>query len=821
MDFYLRPLVPLTLALAGGIMLGAKVPGVAPAAWILAAAGLLWCMVLALHRRHAAAWPLVLFLAIGYLLVQPWASPRFPEDHVARLAGGEAAVALRGVVADAPVVSGFRRIFILRCEAMFRDGDAHSLRGRLRVSVTGPGPALAVGDRISFSARIRPVRSFRNPGGFDYRRYMAFNGVWATTSVRAAVVRLCTRRAADGTAGWVRRLRQRLSDQLEGVGTPKTAAVLNALLLGDRRQMPPALREAFQRVGIGHLLAISGLHVGLVATAVFFLFRWLLSRCSFFLERAWARKGAAVPALVAVWGYGLLAGMSPSTQRAVIMITVFLLACFWECFQDTVNTVAVAALVILVAAPTALFSISFQLSFAAVVTIVLGLRLLPEDKKAGPVVFRRRMARRVGLFCWVSVCAILGTLPLTLHYFNETSLLGVATNLVFIPLIGFGVVPPGLLFVCMLPVAQGPAQMGLGACSRLLEVSLAGVEALAEFPFASVETVTPSWLEVTLYYGLLFSLGAGYYTWRKSGRPAPGAVVCVAIAALGLAADGIWWVHARFGSDRLRVTVLDVGHGNATLLELPGGMVVLVDGGGFSDNAAFDIGRRVVAPMLWRRKIRTVDTLVLSHPDSDHVNGLVYIAEHFFVRQMLSNQQRAETRGYRQLMATVCKRGIATPAFDGLPRSWRVGSVHFALLHPPGDFLDDAPCGNSDENDNSLVLKVSMGQVSFLLPGDITAAAERALVASAGGRLRSRVLVAPHHGSRSSNSREFLEQVAPDIVVVSAGWRGRSTAPCAAVAGRYAQVGARVLTTPRNGAVSFVTNGRALAVHAMAETGGE
>ncbi len=262
------------------------------------------------------------------------------------------------------------------------------------------------------------------------------------------------------------------------------------------------------------------------------------------------------------------------------------------------------------------------------------------------------------------------------------------------------------------------------------------------------------------------------------------------------------------------MTLLDVGQGSAALLELPGGRTVLVDGGGFADNSAFDIGAAVVAPFLWRNKIATVDTLILTHPNSDHLNGLIFIAENFNVGALWENGEPWHTPGYQALMRAVAERGIPRPRFAELPRESTINGVRLEVLYPPADFLArrETERFRRDENNNSLVTRFSFGEVSILLPGDIMRPAEKELVAMAGDRLKSRVLVAPHHGSRTSSSEEFVSAVAPQAVLISCADRPGSGIPHAQTLERYAASGARIYRTDRNGAIRITTDGARLVI---------
>jgi competence protein ComEC len=284
-------------------------------------------------------------------------------------------------------------------------------------------------------------------------------------------------------------------------------------------------------------------------------------------------------------------------------------------------------------------------------------------------------------------------------------------------------------------------------------------------------------------------------------------VALAVIVCLG--ADGLFWMKERFWHHELRVTYIDVGQGNAALIEMPGGRCGLIDGGGFADNASFDVGARIIAPLLWRKKILSLDTLVLSHPNCDHLNGLIYIVRHFNVAEVWSNGQPVQTYGYRCFTRAIQEAAIAAPAFVKLKRRQVYNGVVFEVLYPPRDFLRRGRAEHwRDANNNSLVIKVTYGRHSLLFPGDIEARAERELVELAGGCLPCTVLLAPHHGSRSSSSQDFLKAVKPKAVVVSAGWRNRYRFPHAEVLQRYRRMGCAVYRTDRHGAVRVETDGQ-------------
>jgi competence protein ComEC len=758
--------------------------------------------------------PLLISLISGIV----WGS-RFP--------GHEVGLLVAGVVDSHPVEFKYLKRFVLRADTLSRKKESHRVTGKIRVTVRGPSPAFAKGDRVVFRSRLRAIRNFNNPGGFNYQRYMIFKGIWRTAYTKGSRLEVVQKKDSKDLPQQLYDARRALAALIERAGNDSSAGVLKALIIGDRAAIPSKLRDTFNRAGVGHILAISGLHIGIVATVAFFFFQKLLCFVRPFLWRAWTHKGAAILSLVPVCIYGLISGMSPSTQRAVIMVTAFLMTFLVERERDGVNTLALAAFIILIVYPPAVFSISFQLSFMAVLSILYGLsrthQALPIRGAGTKTGFRFQLPRKLFTFFLVSFFAICGTLPLVMFYFNQISVIGLLANAVVVPLVGFFVIPCGLLALFIYPISSQIAFGCVQICIFVLDYGLVVIKFFADLPFAAFKTITPSFFEIVCYYilgGILLNLlraklnptdSITIRNMTAGFRKKIGAIVAI-VVIVAFAGDAGYWLYQRFWRDELRVTYLDVGQGNAALLELPGGHTALIDGGGFSDNSVFDMGARVIAPFLWRNKIRTIDTLILSHPNSDHLNGLIFIARHFNVKTIWTNGESKTTLGYKRLREIVAEKHLNLPVFKQMPRKRLINGVEFLFLYPPADFLDKKKDGQKwrNANNNSLVIKVSFGRVSFLFPGDIMAEAENELVRLSGADLACDVLLVPHHGSRSSSSQPFLSKVKPDVAVISAGWKNRFQFPHATVLEAYQKRGCRILRTDRNGAIEIKTDGNRL-----------
>jgi competence protein ComEC len=414
----------------------------------------------------------------------------------------------------------------------------------------------------------------------------------------------------------------------------------------------------------------------------------------------------------------------------------------------------------------------------------------------------------------------LATAPLTALHFNTVSLIGPAANLVVVPLLS------GATVVALVGVAAGVLNEVAGGLVLRLGALLAdageyvAVQA-ASVPWAAVRVVTPTALELAVVYALL----ACVVGWRRGWVRRLAAVVAVIAIA-----DAGYWLRERYARPRLRVTFLDVGQGDAAVVEFPGSAVLLVDGGGFP-RTDFDPGQAIVARYLWGRKIGRVDFVAMSHADLDHAGGLGFLVREFRPREFWWNGHNDEGDTLRAVIDAVTAAGSGHRVLDTRTPGWRVGPVVMTALHPApvlrnrvntsgagpctaGGLVRSARCDTrsaggeargarrGNRNDNSLVLRLEWGVTSVLFTGDIEAAAERDLLATAENTLRSAVLKVPHHGSRTSSGAGLLVAVDPAVAIISVGAGNRYGLPAPEVRRRYRGRGICVLRTDESGAVT-------------------
>jgi competence protein ComEC len=494
--------------------------------------------------------------------------------------------------------------------------------------------------------------------------------------------------------------------------------------------------------------------------------------------------------LPAVLAYTMLTGAQVATVRSCIVAFAWLGAVAARRRTTAAQALAVAALAILCASPLELFDPSFQLSFAAAAgTSLLATRWSPGGAGGALVV---RIGRWVLRLVAASAAAILATVPIGAWHFAQLAPAGIVSNIVVVPLAELGVVPVGLAG-CV------AASLQLPAAGLLLRVAGWLAQAMGAFTvwFARVAPAwrvpAPNLVEIVTWYVALIAIAAsGRRAWRI-------ALAC----ALVLAASAGWRAWSRAHSETLTATFLDVGQGDACVVELPHGRVLVVDGGGSFD-PKFDPGQQVIAPFLWRRGIRRIDLMVLSHPHPDHANGLATLVEQFPVGELWTNGQETEQPGTVALLAAARRRSVPI----GAPRALALGGATIRPLWPYDDNGALAVDPARGENDNSLVVTVGWHGRSLLFAGDLEADGEAALLARAGPGLAADVVKAPHHGSKTSSTAEFVAATHPRVVVISVGERNRWGFPNPGVTARWRGVGARVLRTDRDGGVTVTVDKR-------------
>jgi len=739
--------------------------------WTIAAGAVLAFLLPLLSRRSRLAllWAgLGAVLLVGGAWLYQSSLPSTEPQGIARYnvhpdaePADDGAVRFRAVVSGEPDEQGSSlRLRLSAREVLIDDRWQETSGGILMRS--GLFPHYRYGDLLEIKGRLETPEV----EDFNYRDYLARQGVGSL--IAYPKTSLIASDQGNPVRAWIYNLRGDLASALEDALPEPEASLAQGILLGRRTSLPDDLKEDLNATNTSHLIAVSGYNVTLVAGLFIGALAWLIGR-----------RPAAWLALVAIIAYSLLVGGQASVQRAAVMGGLYVVAIALGRQSSALQGLALAGAGMTAYEPLLMKDISFQLSFASTIGLVTfspALRTRIEEalarwssdrELAGPL-------RGVIELLAVTVAAIAFTLPITAVNFHRISLIAIPANLLTVPAF------PLIMISAALTVVGGMIAPALGtflgwltwpAVAYLVRV----VRLLADLPFASVSVGGLNTTHAFAYYAALAGV-----VWLTARRPAKltlpqapawasdllsslarplAALPTLGIAiVLGLAAVFVWLLVLGSPGGRLSVTFLDIGQGDAILIRSPAGHNILVDGGPNGEAIAAALGRRLP---FWDRHLHMV---ILTHPDQDHLAGLVTVLERYDVDQVLAPTLADDSATFGAWQEAIAKEDI--PQEEAFAGEWLDlgGGARLSVLHPPPE-----PLATSEEDSNGVVLKASLGDAAFLLTADIGAEGEAYLVSNHADLLHAPVLKVAHHGSATSTSPAFLAAVAPLTAVISVG----------------------------------------------------
>lgn len=668
-------------------------------------------------------------------------------------------ILVTGVVASIPLEDSRKRRFEFDIETLEYNKKQRESIGKVRISWYHKRGAkykknLKAGQRWQFWLRLKQPHGFMNPGGFDYEGWLYSKKIRATGYVRInKKKKQFAVKLDEQVSGYnIVSLRQYLHKHLIQT-TSKTdfGGILIALAMGERSGITKEQWQVFRATGTSHLVAISGLHIGLLAGFIYFIVLRLWPYIRSAALKLASPRAAALSALVIAAFYAALSGFAVPSQRALIMLSIVMLSIFWRHKVQSSQVLSLALFSVLVIDPSAVLSPGFWLSFAAVAIIGLAaFGRLTIDKGW----------RIWGRLQWRISLALI---PLLIFLFQQASLVSPIANLFAIPLVSFITVPLALIATSIASFFPDVATVLYSLADTSLAILWWLLAYLADTPFSQWHGVKPDILPLCLaslgfvliltpkgwpakYFGLFLILPL---LWPRSDLPQQGEV---------------------------EVTLLDVGQGLAAVVQTNQHVLVFDTGPKFSKS--FDTGAAVVIPFIRDKNINKLDMIIVSHKDNDHSGGLNSIQEVFKAAQLITS--------YDEKGSERCFAG----------QNWTWDGVLFEMLNP------DYSIEYKKRNNASCVLRVSAGTESLLLSADIEKMAEKRLVDTRYEYLKSTYLVSPHHGSKTSSSQRFLDAVDPEYILIPVGFRNRYRMPHSTVLQRYRNKNITVLQTYKTGAIS-------------------
>jgi len=635
------------------------------------------------------------------------------------------------------------------------NGNDWTPRGRWQLNLRDPVMPLP-GAECTLTVRLKRPHGVANPGGFDYEAWLLSEGVTATGSARDAH---CKGAPPGSVSRWsVDRLRLSLRQHFQAsFPAQETAGVVLALITGDRALVSAEAWERYAATGVIHLMAISGMHITMLAVVAAWLAWQLLRRVPRLGLRVPLHKPALLIGLLVALGYSLVAGFSVPTQRTLVMLAVVGLAQGAERRLPALQILGLAMLAVLLWWPLAVHAVGFWLSFGAVAILML----VGQTQAHLP-------AWHQGVRLQLALSVLL--LPLTVWFFERASWVSPFANLLAVPVVTFLVVPLGLLGLLLWGVAPGLADMVWSLAMKLMAVLDALLVQFQGWPGASLDWSLPG--RSGFFWALLATVCLFQPFHHRLRLLAP------------LFLLPVFYVHQLPFPGGLRMTVVDVGQGLSVLLEINEYRLLYDTGPALGDQ---DAGRQIILPALRQQGVRSVDRLLLSHDDLDHTGGAVSVLAGLPVGNVMGAWP-VSLAGLHGIRHQPCQAG----------QEWQVDGWQFVMRSPRTVSQE----GLSDNN-RSCVLHVSKGHASVLLPGDMEAPGEYALL-DAGADVRADILVLGHHGARQASTAEWLTAVSPRLAIASAGYLNHFGHPAPAVRQRLAAASIPMLNTADLGAITLM-----------------
>ena len=715
---------------------------------------------------------------------------------------------VEGVVSDDPTGAGTTLTFRLSAERIRPDNRSPwiAVSGDVRVTARVPSyiagsreaPFVRYGDKLALTGSLEKPQRF---DGFDFPAYLESQGVgWVMSFPEVELI------GEDGGSPfyrWLYDLRREMAGAMAVAIPEPQASFGQAILLGIRNGLSDSLNKNFRRAGTAHLLAISGLHVGILLALSISVGEFLAGR---------RQQIYLILPLLAIWMYALISGASDSAIRAAIMGTVYIVAIAVGRPRSLIPALALAASLMAAIEPRVLSRVSFQLSFAAMMGIAIYYEILTDriaewiglgpEREDWWATSLRGLAGAVG----VTVAATLATAPLVMFYFERVSLVGLPATLLSMPALPLTLVAHGT--TALVGMVSETAALPFGWTAWILSGYITGISTLfSGLPMASVETGELARLFVWAYYSVMTGIVVLLYSpirWRhprlRLSSASWNASIPWQISALALVvAVSVWTVALSRPEGMLKVVFADVGQGDMIIITTPSGQTIVVDGGPDPERAVQVLDAHMP---FWKR---TLSLVVLSHPHSDHVSGLSEILRRYDVERILESRSKYESADYVAWSRLAeSERAQFLEARPGTRLSFP-GGVDVHVLGPPDAAVN--------ANDASVVVRVVYGNASFLLTGDVFRDGERWLLGS-GHALDSDVLKVAHHGSDTSSSAPFLGAVSPRAAVISAGQDNRFGHPDPEVVERLEGLmpASRIFKTFERGTITFETDGSTLSV---------
>lgn len=637
---------------------------------------------------------------------------------------------------------------------------------------------LEIGNTISFIGTIKKARDQRNPGEFNYEKYLLQKGISGIISCYKIESLKIINTEEDYISNLIFDIRKNIYARINTLFNEKSSALIKGIILADRSDINYEIKKTFINTGVIHVLAVSGLHVGFITLLFFLIFGRFDLRIDYGLT------------ILGIICFLIITGGHPSVFRASTMAVVYLLAKLTGRSTNGFNSISIAALIILLINPNELLNPGFLLSFSAVISILIIYPILSE-KIANLQI--NGLVKKILLFMSVSFAAQIGTLPFTLVYFNKLSLVSLFANLIVIPIIGF-VVAISLLSLVISVVSIWAASMIASANMMLIDLLFYFVQNVSELSFSFIPIYNFSIYDGIIFYTFLAIILFAVVKFKKRLS----LVVLIIFSLLSMQHFFSFDNSPLLGNSELSIIYIDVGQGDSFLIKFPNSKTALIDAGNATEY--FDNGERIILPLLQRLGIKKVDYAFVSHLDSDHYAGFISLINQNIISKVYKPKvQKSVKDSIFEDYLTANK--IQYDYYSNA--SINIGNCKIYFLND----TSYAEYNNFDSNNKSGIIKIVYGSTSFLFVGDAEKEAEQFMIKRYFTFLKADVLKVGHHGSNTSSSNLFLDMVKPSIGIISAGVMNKFSHPSKKVLSKFKKRNIKIRRTDLEGAIILSSDG--------------
>jgi competence protein ComEC len=721
----------------------------------------------------------------------------FPPNHITKFLNLRDKIILSGIINEEPNWRNKKLVFPINVKRVFIAPDTFYVEGKILCSIKPDTlfdktiKKLKYGDEIFAVGRLNEPRSARNPGEFDYKQYLTINNIYSFFYIDGfySVIKKSNDNGSFIFNDIINPIRNHIIAKIDSTMGYIEGGFLKGLIVGDRTDIPDEIKESFINAGVIHILAVSGLNVAFVILILMAVFNFLPINERF----------RVILIIIALILYVFLTGATPSVIRAAIMGIVFLFGKTIERKPDNLNSLAVAAIIILIIDSKQIFDIGFQLSFLSVFSLVYFYPFFETCSFWKWKIFKYPLLKSTTGIIIAGFVVSLFLLPVLAMTTGKISIISLLANVLVIPIsnfslaLGFIQIIAGLIWSPLYSIFSECNQFLLWFCLKIINFT-------GNLSFSYFEIYSFNSVKIILYYISIFAI---FYYLKKNIKFA---LVFLAILVFNYL---IWdFLTGNIKKNSMEITFIDVGQGDAALFQLPEKINVLIDTGPKDEN--FDAGEKIVYPYLRRNGISRIDYLILTHKHDDHIGGGLYLINKMNIGQILISPFEIHSVLSDSLNNLIkCKSIKISWISAGTKLS--IGNCQLYFLNPSGKNLFNFNMNNNTrENNSSLAIKIVYGNVSVFMSGDIEGDAEQILVQHYREFLKSDILKVGHHGSRSSSSTEFLNSVRPKYSIISLSSFNVFRFPSPSTINRLRTINTEILRTDKDGAIIFSTDGNRL-----------